>query len=367
MPRGETAQDPGIRMGRTTYQRKPSHSSSVSIGILVASMSMVHLIDSGSMVVDAQYRHLRARRGMYMRILIAYDGSQCAHAAIKDLRRAGLPDSAEAIVLCIAEQWFPPPPPSSYEVVEAALQEGIAFRAEPTEREVWRPAQEAIEFASLAATLVQSYFPGWQVRAEGLSGSPATEMIAEADEWNANLIVVGSHGRTALGHLILGSVSQRIVTEAHCSVRVGRAGIAERDLPVRIIVGVDGSPGALSAVQAVAERRWPANTEVRLVTAVGPYDVYTTLAKEKSAGASSAQHAAEKILKSARLHVSSAIEEKDPKRLLKDEAEQWNADCIFVGARGLTRLERILLGSVSTAIVSRAHCSVEVVRPRRAK
>jgi nucleotide-binding universal stress UspA family protein len=301
-----------------------------------------------------------------MRILIAYDGSQCADAAIKDLRRAGLPDKAEAIVLSIAEQWFPPPPPSSYEVVEAALTEGIAFRAERTERDVWRPTQEANEFASQAATLVQSYFPGWKIRAEALSGSPATEMIAEADEWNANLIVVGCHGRAALGRLIMGSVSQRLVTEAHCSVRVGRAGSAERDLPIRIIVGLDRSPGALSAVQVVAERRWPANTELRLVTAVDPYDMYTTPPEEKFAGAKSAQHAAETILKSAGLHVSSVIEEKDPKHLLVDEAELWKADCIFVGARGLTRLGRILLGSVSTAIVSRSHCSVEVVRPHRA-
>jgi hypothetical protein len=56
-----------------------------------------------------------------MRILIAYDGSQSSDTAIKDLRRAGLPDKAEAIVLCIAEQLLPPHPPSSYEVVEAAL------------------------------------------------------------------------------------------------------------------------------------------------------------------------------------------------------------------------------------------------------
>lgn len=52
----------------------------------------------------------------------------------------------------------------------------------------------------------------------------------------------------------------------------------------------------------------------------------------------------------------------DPKRLLLDEAESWGADCIFVGARGLSRLERAWLGSVSTAIIGRAHCSVEVRR-----
>ena len=51
------------------------------------------------------------------------------------------------------------------------------------------------------------------------------------------------------------------------------------------------------------------------------------------------------------------------KSLLLEEAERWGADCIFVGARGLNRLERLLLGSVSTAVAARARCSVEVVRP----
>jgi nucleotide-binding universal stress UspA family protein len=43
-------------------------------------------------------------------------------------------------------------------------------------------------------------------------------------------------------------------------------------------------------------------------------------------------------------------------------AEKMGADCIFVGARGLSRVDRILLGSVSTAVAMHAPCSVEVVR-----
>ena len=43
-------------------------------------------------------------------------------------------------------------------------------------------------------------------------------------------------------------------------------------------------------------------------------------------------------------------------------AERWGADCVFAGAKGLSRLERFLVGSVSTAVAARAPCSVEVVR-----
>jgi nucleotide-binding universal stress UspA family protein len=43
-----------------------------------------------------------------MKILIGYDGSDCAEAALDDLRRAGLPETAEAHILSVAEVWLPP-------------------------------------------------------------------------------------------------------------------------------------------------------------------------------------------------------------------------------------------------------------------
>jgi nucleotide-binding universal stress UspA family protein len=71
---------------------------------------------------------------------------------------------------------------------------------------------------------------------------------------------------------------------------------------------------------------------------------------------------ATKKLQAAGLATEVVMKEEEPKRLLLDEAEGWDADCIFVGARGMGRLERFLIGSVSSAIAARAHCSVEVVR-----
>jgi nucleotide-binding universal stress UspA family protein len=67
-------------------------------------------------------------------------------------------------------------------------------------------------------------------------------------------------------------------------------------------------------------------------------------------------------LTAAELKTDVVVKEEEPKRLLVAEAESWGADCIFVGARGMGRIERFLLGSVSSAVAARAHCSVEVVR-----
>jgi nucleotide-binding universal stress UspA family protein len=52
----------------------------------------------------------------------------------------------------------------------------------------------------------------------------------------------------------------------------------------------------------------------------------------------------------------------DPRREINAEAERWHADSVFVGARGLGALDRLLLGSVSGAVVNHAHCAVEIVR-----
>ncbi len=58
-----------------------------------------------------------------------------------------------------------------------------------------------------------------------------------------------------------------------------------------------------------------------------------------------------------------ALEKGDPQRVLIAEARKWEADSIFVGGRRFGRaFERFWLGSVSTALVTKAHCSVEVVR-----
>jgi nucleotide-binding universal stress UspA family protein len=111
---------------------------------------------------------------------------------------------------------------------------------------------------------------------------------------------------------------------------------------------------------------WPAGSEVRLITVVDPATTDSNVLKNADHNwvAEFVQEAARK-LRGLDLLVSTRIEEGDPKRLITVSAEEWGADCIFVGASyAQTPFENFLLGSVATAVVSRAHCSVEVVRAR---
>lgn len=299
-----------------------------------------------------------------MKILIAYDGSNCAEAALDGLERAGLPQKAQVTVMSVAEMW--PPAPDRWEMVDARFHQ-----------EASGPIGQAEFMALRAAERLRAAFPGWAVTTDAGYGSPARALLEKADEWQPGLIVVGSHGRSALGRVILGSVSQKVMTEAHCSVRIARArrgASAGHGKPVRLLIAIDGSAGAECAVEAMMARTWPAGSEALVVTAdfelpSPPTQVMLQLAQwigEQRGKMRAAALQAVARLNTAGLTATSLMKAGEPKAVLCAEAESWGADCIFIGAKNHSRVDRFLLGSVSAAVAARAHCSVEIVRARQA-
>jgi nucleotide-binding universal stress UspA family protein len=312
------------------------------------------------------------------KILIGYDGSECADAALDDLSQAGLPSNADVQILSIAEVWLPPPPPSSYEVIDQATK---ARSPADLQRRFARgcvAAKAALALAEGARDRLQSKFPNWKVSAHSSCGSPARELMATAEKWKPDLIVVGSHGRTALGRFVLGSVSQRVLTEARCSVRISRGRVEEPQSPVRIVIGVDGFPESLDASREVASRCWPPHSEVKVIVVDDPLfpdylgQLIPPLEKmieedrsQERAWVKEVSKEPLEILRRAGLEVSNVLREGDPKKELPKAAEEWGADCIFLGSAGFrNRFERFVLGSVSAAVAARAHCSVEVIRSK---
>lgn len=79
--------------------------------------------------------------------------------------------------------------------------------------------------------------PDWDVRAEALLGTPALTVMQHAEAWHADLIVVGSQGRSGIGRVVFGSVSPQVANESACSVLVARHVVRRGTAPVRIIVG----------------------------------------------------------------------------------------------------------------------------------
>lgn len=303
-----------------------------------------------------------------MKILIAYDGSECADAALADLQRAGLPHDVEALVMSMADVFLPP----SIEGETVRVPGAVRRAHERAQRKL----DEAVALAKGAGARVKSLFPDWQVRSDGLADSPAWALIRTADEWKPNLIVMGARGHSVFGgRLILGSISQRVLYEAKCSVRIARASQKDPDEPSRILIGVDQSSDSNAALDAVCSRKWPRGSEAAVLAVVD-----TVMAINSDPDDPEAMKwievddednwnqvrevfdpAAEK-LRRAGLHAEILVRRGNPAEQILEEADTWGAECIFVGAQGTTGIDRLLLGSVSSAVSARARCSVEVVR-----
>ena len=148
---------------------------------------------------------------------------------------------------------------------------------------------------------------------------------------------------------------------------------------MKILLAVDGSVCSDAAAEALAKRPWPRESEVKVITAaempvpVGmePWAVSPDYFEELG---KSVRKAAQAVIDSAlvklktiadkTLKVSSEIIQGPPRQVIVDEAESWRADLIVMGSRGLGAWNRLLLGSVSSAVVHHAKCSVEIVRSR---
>jgi len=226
---------------------------------------------------------------------------------------------------------------------------------------------------------VQAQFRSWNVQMETAAGNAAEMILKRAREWHADLILVGSHGRSGLARVVLGSVSASVARDAGCSVRVVRAVDRRRENEIRLLVGHDGSPEADNVMDQVCRRSWPAGTQVKIVSVV---EALVSTRADELAGIAGTIHdinaeefkwlqylagEAEQKCSKAGLIASSLVLEGHPKETLVNEARRWNADTIFIGARGSGVVERLFLGSVSTSVVTHAPCTVEVVRALRGK
>ncbi len=308
-----------------------------------------------------------------MKILIGYDGSKSADAALDDLQKAGLPDRVEAKVISVAEIWMPPL--NGYKT-EDNLSESNPAWLEIHESVKKKAVREAEMLSRHAQERLNANFPGWNVTGEADFGSPAQKLLVQAENFRPDLIVVGSQGKTAINRILLGSISKKVLAEANCSVRVARGRIEVDPFPVRMIIGFDGSPGSIAAVDAVIARNWHRQSKVRLVsatdslvpTAIGRFvpPIANFFEEEKKNERNWVEKLAETALlklKGAELDAELCVETGNPKLVLIEEAEKWGADCIFVGSHSFgNKLQRFLIGSISAAVAERAHCSVEVIR-----
>jgi nucleotide-binding universal stress UspA family protein len=145
-----------------------------------------------------------------MKILIAVDGSEVSQLAVKEVAGWPLIEGAVVRVLTVVDALYPSPP------------EGWGVSQEYLDEIERTASARAGEVAEAAADALREHHAELDVSCVILKGSAKFVILDQAEAWNADLIVLGSHGYSRLERIIIGSVSHAVVSHAKCSVLVVR-------------------------------------------------------------------------------------------------------------------------------------------------
>jgi nucleotide-binding universal stress UspA family protein len=289
-----------------------------------------------------------------MNILLAIDQSVSSETAVSEVVARPWPSASKVCVLSVVE-------PSPVLVIPAIVETATA-------------AAQALVKNAADRLIVQ----GLETSTHVIQDNPRTGIVDYAENWEADLIVVGSHGQSAITRFLMGSVAQAVVRHAPCSVEVVRQSIYDRAIDARamkILLATDGSEFSLVAAGSVASRPWPAGSEIKVISvaeSIAPaieewyvdLSLMDNLREAATTSAGEAVLAAEKEISEKGLKVTGSVLNGFARATIVDEAKEWGADLIVVGSHGLRGVSRILIGSVAETVAVHAHCSVEVIRER---
>ena len=218
-------------------------------------------------------------------------------------------------------------------------------------------------------------------------GDPAREILRAADEFEADLTVVGAEGSSGLAAFLLGGVARNVAHHAHRPVLVARA--VKHSLR-RVVLAVDDSENAAIATRFTASFPLPAETEIIVAQVVRPFQrkhgpesddpeelerLEQHVRHDRRVAAGRFVGGVVASLKTSLAHVTPVVREGDPAdEILKLAGEphplgvpaaanpEVAADLIIAGARGISALERLMVGSVADRLLKHAPCSVLLVR-----
>jgi nucleotide-binding universal stress UspA family protein len=295
-----------------------------------------------------------------MRILYATDGSEASAAARRFLNALPLPAGTEIRIVSVVVQ----PPPFGSPMVDPVV--GTWAAMEPLME------QEAeLADAALAQAQADLQRPGVAITTQARVGDPAWQILAEADEFAADLLVLGSRGLTGVDGFLLGSVARNVAKHS------GRPALIAREPKhgVRsVVLASDGSEHARHAAAFAGRFPLPEGAEVVLLHVVRPHTMRSLLPAHREGHVDAAteidrrqREAAEALLAAARtelgerIPVQTTIRDGDPATEILRCAADHKADLVIAGARGVSLIQGLITGSVADRLLKEAECSVLIV------
>ncbi|WP_236621969.1 universal stress protein [Novipirellula maiorica] len=206
-------------------------------------------------------------------------------------------------------------------------------------------------------------------------GSPSTELLNVAEETDADLIVLGAVGHSALQRVLLGSISDYVATHSGTSTLIVRPLRESSQAPSlrKIVIALSGRPEDQRMVDWLRPFKWAGGIEVHLVRILHINSFYRQDIRQK------ASEFWTDYLKQANAHMlglESAIQEMglDTEthlvegdhigETLVEYADEHGGDLMMIGDSDSGLLTRVFLGSTSRYVLRHAHCSVLIVRDK---
>ena len=290
-----------------------------------------------------------------MRLIVASDGSHSSHAALELALAFPWPHGSRARgVVSLGKVRL------TGTEFRAAMIRALHASAEDLDRELHRRWPQAEVFE--------------------LHDSPAEAILNEARRFRGDAIVLGWRGHGTFARLLAGSVSRAVAERARCSVMVVRSGTPlPAGGPRRFALGFDGSESSRKAIRFLARLAPPRGNAVTLVhvleTLLSPplsratSEVRLQMRKALERRAAELHRRAERRMRTAAAvlerrgwQVSLRVPSGDPLHALLAEARRSHAEVLALGARGVTGLRGVLLGSVSSGALNQSPVPVLIAR-----
>lgn len=191
-----------------------------------------------------------------MKILLAVNGTTISYTAVQSVADRMWPEGSEVKLLFVIE------PPMALANEATLPLDDFYLRIEKSVRDY---ANTVVKHA--AEQLRASKFQFRRVTANMITGHAKFVIlsISKAEQWEADLIVIGAHNPRGMKHPWLGSTAQSVVMHARCPVELVRR-TKDGEKQLKILFATDGSPCSEIAFYELAKRPWPEESEVRIIS-----------------------------------------------------------------------------------------------------
>ncbi|MGB5584501.1 MAG: universal stress protein [Gammaproteobacteria bacterium] len=306
-----------------------------------------------------------------MNILLATDGSEYSDSALDFMLRFPFPPGSTMTVLSVVDDI--PMLPAELDALDETQNEALKAANKRLKEE----AQELVDRES--ARLRED---GWPGETLVRTGKPVDQILRVAEEISADLVVLGSHGKSRAQRFMLGSVSDRVLEYAPCSVVIVKKkpgdGVPAAIEPgtntaYRIMLAYDISDVAREALQVCASFPLEANSKICVVNVMPLITAYrqdvrqhiSSIWMQKKIIMQAELDKAVKSLPWATAELTTQLREAaNVSEEILTAAEEAESDLIMVGCKDKSAIQRFLLGSITQRMARYAECTVWAVRKK---